>query len=84
MFKSGYFPKSLGALQAVAGLCYLVNSFALLLAPALADKMFPAILLPAFMGELSAAAWLIVKGVNASKWDERLRLGPVMAFTGAG
>jgi hypothetical protein len=73
MFQSGYFPKSLGALQAVAGLCYLVNSLALLLAPALADKLFPAILLPAFIGELSTCVWLLVKGVNTSKWDERLR-----------
>jgi hypothetical protein len=51
IFRSGYFPKSLGALQVIAGLCYLINSLALLLAPALADKMFPAILLPAFVGE---------------------------------
>src|ERR1700736_252298 len=63
MYESGYFPKTLGALQVVAGLCYLVNSGALLLAPALADKLFPAILLPAFIGELSTAVWLLVKGV---------------------
>jgi hypothetical protein len=84
MFTSGYFPRSLGALQVVAGLCYLVNSFALLLAPAVADKMFPAILLPAFIGELSTCVWLLVKGVNPSKWDERLRLGPIGAVTAPG
>jgi hypothetical protein len=84
MFKSGYFPRSLGALQALAGLCYLVNSLALLLAPALADKMFPAILLPAFLGELSTCVWLLVKGVNTSKWDERLHLGPIRGVTTPG
>ena len=75
--KSGYFPRSLGVLQIVAGSCYLVNSFALLLSPAIADKMFPAILLPAFIGELATAVWLLAKGVNASKWDERLQLVPI-------
>jgi hypothetical protein len=71
--RSGYFPKSLGVLQAIAGLCYLINSFALLLAPALANKMFPAILFPAFIGELAMGVWLLVKGVNVPKWDEQVR-----------
>jgi hypothetical protein len=74
MFKSGYFPKALGTLQFIAGLCYLANSFALILSPALAAKMFPAILLPAIIGELSTCLWLIVKGVNLAKWDERSNL----------
>jgi hypothetical protein len=78
MFRSGYFPKSLGVLQVIAGLCYLINSFAQLLLPSLADKMLPAILLPAFIGELATCVWLIVKGVNISKWDERVRMGPVI------
>jgi hypothetical protein len=78
MFQSGYFPKILGVLQVMAGVSYLINSFAQLLVPALANKMFPAIVLPAFIGELGTCLWLIVKGVNASKWDERVRMGPVI------
>jgi hypothetical protein len=76
LYQSGYFPKILGILQAIAGLCYLVNSLLLLLAPAVAKMMFPAILLPAFIGELSTALWLLVKGVNTSKWAERVRVEP--------
>ncbi|MGI9072684.1 MAG: DUF4386 domain-containing protein [Bryobacteraceae bacterium] len=72
--RSGYFPKSLGVLQVIAGLCYLINSLALLLAPTLANKMFPVILFPAFIGELSMGVWLLVKGVNVSKWDEQVRV----------
>ena len=68
VFKSGYFPKALGVLLVLAGLSYLVNSFALLLAPALASALFPAILVPAFVAELSFALWLIFKGVNVQKW----------------
>lgn len=70
IFRSGYLPKTLGVLMQIAGLCYLVNSFALLLAPAFADVLFPAILVPAFLGELSLCLWLLVKGVNVSKWKE--------------
>ena len=66
--KSGYLPKTLGVLIVVAGLSYLINSFALLLAPALAALLFPAILVPAFIAELSLCLWLIVKGVNMAQW----------------
>jgi hypothetical protein len=58
----------LGVLIVVAGLSYLINSFALLLAPALAALLFPAILVPAFIGELSLCLWLIFKGVNLQQW----------------
>jgi hypothetical protein len=78
IFRSEYFPKFLGVLQAIAGLCYLINSFAQLLLPSFADKIFPAIVFPAFIGELATCVWLIVKGVNVSKWNERIQLGPVI------
>jgi len=68
IFRSEYFPKALGVLFQIAGLCYLVNSFALILAPSFVDRLFPAILLPAFIGELSFCLWLLVKGVNMEKW----------------
>jgi hypothetical protein len=55
----------------LAGLCYLLNSFALILFPELSATLFPAILLPAFVAELATALWLLVKGVNLPKWHER-------------
>jgi hypothetical protein len=58
-------------LMALAGACYLLNSFALILSPRLAAILFPSILLPAFVGELLFALWLAVKGVNVPKWEER-------------
>jgi Domain of unknown function (DUF4386) len=60
-----YLPRMLGYLLLAAGASYLVNSFALLLAPDLASALFPLILLPAFVGELSLALWLAFKGVDA-------------------
>jgi hypothetical protein len=53
IFRSGYLPRILGVLIQIAGLRYLTNSFALLLSPTVAARLVPAILLPAFIGELS-------------------------------
>lgn len=55
---SGVLPRMLGGLLVLAGLAYLLNSFALLLAPDFAKLLFPAVLLPAFIGELLFALWL--------------------------
>jgi hypothetical protein len=55
----------------IAGWSYLTNSFALLLAPDFANRIFPAVLVPAFVGEVSLCLWLIVKGVNVEKWNSR-------------
>jgi hypothetical protein len=71
IFKSGYLPKAIGVLMQIAGACYLMNSFALIVAPSVADKLFPAILLPPFIAELSLCLWLIFKGVNLSVWEKR-------------
>jgi hypothetical protein len=73
VFKSGFLPKILGVAMQIAGVCYLVNSFALILAPALQDVLFPAILLPCFFAELSFCLWLLIKGVDAPKWETRAR-----------
>lgn len=72
IFKSGFLPRAIGALMQIAGLCYLTDSFALILAPAFADRLFPAILLPAFVGEVSLCLWLLIKGVNVQRWMERV------------
>lgn len=71
IFRSGYLPKTVGVLMLIAGLCYLTNSFALLLDRGFAALLFPAILVPAFVGEASLCLWLLVKGVNVEKWHER-------------
>jgi len=71
IFKSGFLPKAIGVLMQIAGLCYLTNSFALILAPGFANRIFPAVLVPAFVGEASLCLWLLVKGVNVPKWKEK-------------
>lgn len=74
IYKSEYFPKLIGILMQLAGLCYLVACFAALFAPAFSDLITPAILLPPLIGESSYCLWLLFKGVNIDKWNERMRV----------
>lgn len=64
IIKSQLFPKLLGLMLGLAGVCYLINTLALLLAPDLAAMLFPWIMLPVLVGELSLSLWMIVKGAN--------------------
>ena len=71
IFRSGFLPRTLGVLMAVAGVCYLIDTFSHFLAPAFASSLFPALFVPIFIAELSLALWLTVKGVNVGKWTEK-------------
>jgi hypothetical protein len=71
IYRSGYLPKLIGILMQIAGVCYLVNSFALILAPAFANMLFPAIMVPCFIAETAFCLWLLIKGVNVTEWEKR-------------
>lgn len=69
IFRSGFLPRALGVLMAVAGLCYLINSFSVFVAPRFAALLFPYILLPCLAAELSLGLWLLVMGVDVRRWE---------------
>jgi hypothetical protein len=69
--RSEFLPRLLGRMMLVAGLCYLVNSFALIVAPSVASQLFPYIMLPPFVAETALAGWLAVKGVNMPAWQAK-------------
>ena len=55
---------------------HVAFSLAQMLAPAFTGRfLFPWLMLPAFPAELGLCLWLLVKGVDLPKWQERL--GPV-------
>ena len=68
LFKSTFFPRILGVLLAVGGVGYLANIFANVAPPAIGVHLFPYIMLPAGVAEILLTLWLIIVGVNASKW----------------
>ncbi len=71
IWRSGYLPRFIGVLMQLAGLSYLIASFAELLAPSVAEVINPAILLPVLIGETAFCLWLLVKGVNVPRWIEK-------------
>lgn len=67
ILRSRLVPRVVGAMMMLAGVCYAVNTMAMILSPALWDRLSVWILLPCFVGELSLALWLLVMGVRAPR-----------------
>jgi hypothetical protein len=65
MIRSGFLPWILGALLALSGLGFVVYNFLLVLAPRYAWSGLQA---PAGLTALALGLWLLVKGVDVTKW----------------
>ena len=74
IFRSTFLPRIIGVLLAISGLCYLINCFAIFIAPVFASHLVPYILIPGIT-ELVFALWLLVKGVNVQLWNEQASIG---------
>jgi len=70
IFKSFFFPRTLGVLVGVAGLAFLINSFAIFLAPAIGNALNGAMLILDAVGEFSLMLWLLIMGVDRAQWQE--------------
>jgi hypothetical protein len=72
VFKSGFLPRAFGILLMVGCFGYLIQSFAELLWPGLEASIG---LLPLLgsLGELLTPLWLLLKGVNVERWEQRAR-----------
>jgi hypothetical protein len=68
IYRSGYLPKAFGVLFSLASLCLLTSVTTEFLAPAMNAVIFPAIVVPLFLAQLSFALWLAIMGVNMPKW----------------
>lgn len=67
VFKSGFLPRLIGVLLIIAGVGYVIDSAALFLVPDLDISISQF----TFIGELLLLLWLLIKGVNVEKWEER-------------
>ncbi len=76
IFRSGYLPKFLGVLMAIGGVGFVIRNFLLILAPAYASDV---LLMLMFPGGLIMAVWLLIKGVEVPKWNEKVNAGNVRA-----
>lgn len=71
VYRSGFFPKIPGVLLVLAGVGYFAQSFGTIIAPGAADMLTTVVLVLAVPGELVFALWLLIKGVDEDKWQER-------------
>lgn len=67
VFKSGFLPRVLGLLLIIGCLGYLIDSGATFLLPDAAVN----VALFTFWGEVLLPLWLLIKGVNVNRWEER-------------
>ena len=65
-YKSGMFPKALGVLLIVAGVCYLMAMLVLFLVPDFGQQVNPFLIIPPIIGEVWMLGYLLVKGVKSS------------------
>jgi hypothetical protein len=70
VFRADFLPRIIGVFLAIAGACYLANSFVDFLAPGFAAAVF-AVLMVSGLAEVLLCLWLLLKGVNVAKWQEQ-------------
>jgi Domain of unknown function (DUF4386) len=77
MFRSTFLPRVLGLALALGGVGYVANIFVTTIPPNIQVHLFPYIMLPAGIAEISLTLWLIIVGVNVAKWNEQARADAV-------
>jgi hypothetical protein len=71
IYRSGYFPKSLGVLLVIAGLGFIAKNVAGVLAPKFPSELF-LVVMP-FAG-VALTLWFLVKGVDVAKWEAKVAI----------
>ena len=74
IFVSGYLPKWLGIVMALAGLSFVAGMVIIIVAPDYSSEFF---LFPMLLAMLVLALWLLVRGVDARGWAERTAVAGV-------
>ena len=71
IFRSGFLPRFIGVLMAIAGLAYDVNSVLAFLSPSISAALpFPLGII-SLVGEAALTLWLLILGVDSQRWIER-------------
>ena len=67
VYTSGFLPRILGGLLIIGGFGYVIDSLGVFLFP-----NYDAVIAQfTFVGEVLLPLWLLIKGVNVAKWEER-------------
>jgi hypothetical protein len=68
LYRSQYFPRWLGALLVLAGIGFITQSLLTILMPQLDSAL---LLAPMLLAMAALAGWLLVKGIDAQRWQSR-------------
>ncbi len=71
IFKPGYFPRILGILMVVGALGYLTDGYGTILVHNYGEILGWVVGVTAVIGELPFFLWLLIKGVNVQRYNER-------------
>jgi hypothetical protein len=69
-YRSGMFPRALGLVLIVAGVCYLADMLVLFLVPDFGKQINTILVIPPTIAEMWMALYLLVKGVRSSPRDD--------------
>jgi len=72
VYRSALFPRWLGALLIVGGVCYLVDLLAAFLVPDFSRMIHAFVVIPCAVAEISMVVYLLVVGVKTVKPDSRI------------
>lgn len=67
LLRSTLLPRAIGVLMTLAGLGWLTMSLSSLLAPQFARSLFPFVMMPGVLGELSLSLWLVIFGAKGAR-----------------
>jgi hypothetical protein len=67
MFRSGYFPRALGAIVMLGGAGFIAKNFFAVLFPRYDSMLY---VLPMMLAMVSLALWFLVKGIDYARWEE--------------
>lgn len=70
VFRSTFLPRILGVLMIFGGLGWLTFLF-----PPLASSLSPYNMAPGILGETVLTLWLLIKGIDVGKWNEKAIAG---------
>ena len=71
IFKTNAIHKIIGVSYSIAGVCYLINSFTMFLSKGFSNPLFIYLSIPIFIGELGLCLWLLIKGIDTSKFETK-------------
>jgi hypothetical protein len=71
VYKSGFLPRILGILLIIGGVGYLAQSYGHILVPQYDEILSTVVIVLSVPGELAFTVWLLWKGVDVERWEQR-------------